>query len=75
MKKKYFVRDFNGVDYKGKHYADGSLIELSEDMYKSMKESVKLVEATAEEVQAYEAALEVKAVSEQNQNAVVNEED
>lgn len=70
MKKKYLVKDFNGVFYKGKFYSEGSIIELDDVMFKSMKDSgVKLEEATPEQVRAYEEALQEKPVHEQNLNA------
>lgn len=42
-KNKYIVKESNGWYYAGRYYIEGSIIELTDDEYKSLGNVVKLV--------------------------------
>lgn len=60
MKKKYVVKQAEGLTFKGTLYNQGDIIELSDSQYAGMKDDVKLKAATQDEVKAYDQLVEAK---------------
>ena len=60
MKKKYVVKQVEGLTFKGTLYNQGDVIELSDAQYAGMKNDVKLEIASPEQIKAYDEAQKKK---------------